>query len=90
MAHLLVDDTGIDLRSFDIRMPEHFADRLDRYAIGKGNSGCESVPGNMEGQVFLYAAHVGNLFQIGVHLLVAQDREDALKGLLAFVLLQNR
>ena len=48
MAHLLVDDTGIDLRSFDIRMTEHFADRLDRYAIGKGNSGCESVSGKVE------------------------------------------
>ena len=71
MAHLLVDDTGIDLRRFDIRMAEHFADRLDRHAVGKGYSGGESVPCQVESQVFPYAAHVGDLFQIGVHLLVA-------------------
>ena len=71
-------------------MTEHLADRLDGNAVRESNGGSEGMPCQVESQVLLYAAHVGDLFQIGVHLLVAQDRKNALKGLLAFVLLQNR
>lgn len=54
-------------------MTEHFRYIFEPYIIGECDGRSKGVTGYMHRQLFLYPAEVGNLFQVGVHLLVSID-----------------
>ena len=58
------------LGRLQISVSEHFAYGFDRDAIAQSNGCRESMPGNVESQVFGNSAAIGDFFQIGVHLLI--------------------
>ena len=76
LADLSIEDLGVVLGSLQIPMPQHFGDRFDGDAVTQGDGRGERMPGNMKGQALVDPAAVGNLLQVGIHLLVAQDRQN--------------
>ena len=48
MDDLHIGNSGIELGGLDIGMAEHLRHRFDRYAVLKGNSGREGVPGRVK------------------------------------------
>jgi hypothetical protein len=64
------------LGGFQIPVTEHFANGFQRDAVAQGNGCSESVPGNMESQVFGNSAAICNFLQVGVHLLITQNWQD--------------
>ena len=44
---------------------------LQGYIVGERDGRPESVPGHVRGQVFLYAAEIGDFLEVAVHFLVA-------------------
>ncbi len=76
LADLLIEYLGIVLSCLQIPMPEHFGNRLYRDTIAQRDRCGKCMPGNVKGQPLGDPAAVGYFFQIGVHLLVAQDRQD--------------
>ena len=72
-----VHDPSIMLRHTCGGMAEHDGHVLQGYIIGERDGGSESVPGNVRGQVFLYAAEIGDFLEVAVHFLVAHDRQAA-------------
>lgn len=72
-----VHDPRIMLRHACGGMSEHDGHVLQGYIVGERDGGSESVPGHMRGQVFLYAAEIGDFLEVAVHFLVAHDRQAA-------------
>ena len=72
-----VHDPSIMLRHTCGGMAEHDGHVLQGYIVGERDGGPESVPGNVRGQVFLYAAEIGDFLEVAVHFLVAHDRQAA-------------
>ena len=58
LLYLVVGYLSVDLCRADIAVPEHFAERFHRNAIGKANRGRERVASHVEGQAFLYSAYL--------------------------------
>ncbi len=86
VADFLVGDTGVDLCCLDICVAEHLAHRFDGYTLAECHSGCEGVARQMEREVLLDAADVGNLLQITVEFLIGDDRQKLTIEILAFIL----
>lgn len=57
-------------------MAEHLRNRLDGYTIGQRHCRGERVAGHVECQILVDAAEVGNLLQVGVHLLIRRYGEE--------------
>ena len=72
-----VHDPSIMLRHTCGGMAEHDGHVLQGYIVGERDGGPESVPGHMRGQIFLYAAEIGDFLEVAVHFLVAHDRQAA-------------
>lgn len=72
-----VHDPRIMLRHACGGMSEHDGHVLQGYIVGERDGGPESVPGHMRGQIFLYAAEIGDFLEVAVHFLVAHDRQAA-------------
>ena len=72
-----VHDPRIMLRHACGGMSEHDGHVLQGYIVGERDGGPESVPGNVRGQIFLYAAEIGDFLEVAVHFLVAHDRQAA-------------
>ena len=62
-------------RHLRVGVAEHLGDALDRDAVGQRVGG-EEVPCAMGRQLFADAADVGQLLQVGVHLLVARHGQQ--------------
>lgn len=88
MTDFLVGDSGVDLRGLDICMSEYLAHRFDGYTLAECHRRCEGVPRQMEREVLLDAADVGNLLQITVEFLIGDDRQKLTVEILAFILFQ--
>lgn len=52
-------------------MSEHDGYILQGNVVGERNGGSESMAGHMRGQIFLYAAEIGDFLEVAVHFLVA-------------------
>jgi len=61
------------LSGTQVFMTQHFAHTFDGHAIGECYGGCKSVAGDMERKFFVNLTNCGNFFEIGIHLLVAQN-----------------
>ena len=72
-----VHDPRIMLRHACGGMSEHDGHVLQGYIVGERDGRPESVPGNVRGQIFLYAAEIGDFLEVAVHFLVAHDRQAA-------------
>ena len=70
-----VHDPRIMLRHACGGMSEHDGHVLQGYIVGERDGRPESVPGHVRGQVFLYAAEIGDFLEVAVHFLVAHDRQ---------------
>ena len=57
MLDLLVGDTGIYLRSLDIRVTEHLTHAFHRYTLAERHRR-KGVAGKVKGQAFLYSAYL--------------------------------
>ena len=64
------------IKHIDIGVTEHFGYILNADSIGQTDRCSIRVTGSVCGQVLLYLAQVGNLFQVAVHLLIAGDRQQ--------------
>ena len=74
MLDLLAGDAGVDLRGLDIGMPQHLGYALHRYALAERHRR-KGMTSQMEGESLLYATYVGDLLEVGIHLLVGEDGE---------------
>lgn len=73
----LVEHLGVVARHLRVGVSEHLGDALDRDAVGQRVGG-EKVPCAMGRQLLADAADVGQLLQVGVHLLVARHGSSTL------------
>ena len=71
-ADRLVNNAGVDLSRGEFGVAQHFANRLNRYAIGVGYGRCEGVAGKVRGYSFLDAQCGCYLFEVEVVFGVAQ------------------
>ena len=72
LAYFLIRDSRIYLGCLDVRVPEHSRHGLHGNAQAQHQCG-KGMACHMACEILLYAAHIRNLFQVGVHLLVGED-----------------
>ena len=71
-------------------MAQHFANRLDGYAIRIGHCRGKCVAGEVRGHAFIDAENARNLFQVLVVLRIADNRQDIAARALLLVFAQYR
>ncbi len=68
------------LRRGDALVAENFGEAFDGHVVAQGHGGGEGVSGDVEGELFGYAAMLGYFLKSAVNLLVAGDGEERLHG----------
>ena len=57
-------------------MSEHFTDTLNRHTVGQRDRSGECMSGDMEREFFVDFAAIGDFFQVRIHLLIAEYRQQ--------------
>ncbi len=73
LRDFLVGDFGVVLRGGDALVTENFGKAFDGHVVTEGYRGGEGVAGDVEGELFGYAAMLGDFLERTVDLLVAGD-----------------
>ena len=87
LAHFLISDSCVYLGSFDVRVPEHSRHGLHGNTQAQHQCG-KRMACHMAGEILIDSAHIRNLFQVGVHLLVGENRQQSTLLVLALIFFQ--
>lgn len=83
-----VDDFSVNLCRSDVCVSQHLGYALNGYAV-TDTEGRKTMAGNVIGDFLVYAAHRCDFFQVIVHLLVADYRENFAVRQLPVIFLQD-